>query len=294
MSLANSIKELDKHSEKLNDELVDFFKGLWETQEAIEAIDWEPKTDLTELRRQAALGTPIFSVESPGLSAKYLTENLVTVANYVASRVADFKAVADKINELSANGAVLPFEDEVLEKAFFATDELVASVAELVGVDMEDPVYGYLNLAVVSTLEPSAAKAAAKLDLPESSKGDEDGAYCPVCGLQSPLGLHEDAGASTGSPRFMWCSFCDIKFPYPRMRCTRCGNNNQEDVSYRYAEGDESHRIYFDTKCGGTQKIVAEVGLMYIPDPRVEDLLMLDLEQDVWAALDEEIEAASN
>jgi FdhE protein len=68
--------------------------------------------------------------------------------------------------------------------------------------------------------------------------------YCPVCGGRA--GMDELAGEE--GRRFLSCSTCSFRWPYPRMKCPYCGNEDAESLSY-FTAGDEPSRVNVCRKC---------------------------------------------
>lgn len=288
MDLTKSKKELQRHAKDLGQEYVDFFTGLWDVQESIEPLEWEPK-DTQALTDAAKAGAPMFSLEAPVMTAQYLFENLAKVARYIADKVSSFDAYPRKIEQILEAGDEAPLlSTEALSSIFLDQSAAITELAEALDIETDSADFEYLRLALSAVLEPTAHAAAAKVDVPEITNFKE--ALCPVCGSPSPVGVHKDAGVNEGSPREMWCSLCGINYRFYRIACTRCGNKSQEELGYSFAEGDDAHRIYTCTSCLGTQKIVLETGLKYVPDPRAEGLAMVELEEQVQEALFEAAE----
>ena len=72
---------------------------------------------------------------------------------------------------------------------------------------------------------------------PETAEGWREG-YCPVCG--SRAGMAELAGEE--GQRFLSCSCCAFRWPFPRLSCPFCGCANPEDLSY-FTVGDGPFRV---------------------------------------------------
>lgn len=78
---------------------------------------------------------------------------------------------------------------------------------------------------------------------PERFDGWKEG-YCPVCG--SRAGMDELAGEE--GKRFLSCSTCFFRWPFPRIRCPFCGNTDPETLSY-FTAGDGPVRVGVCRKC---------------------------------------------
>lgn len=283
MDLSKSKKALKRYEKDLGPAYVDFFVGLWDVQEGIEAVDWEPKNP-QELFDAAVDATPMFAIEAPLVTDAFLHENISKVADYIASKVESFAAVAHKIKQVAEAGDEAPaLSPEALTRLFVDQSAALEGLAEIYGVEMATADFEYLRLALATAIEPTAVAAAKKLELPEETNFNEG--ICPVCGSPAPIAIHEDAGSNEGQPRKMWCGLCSTTYRFPRIACARCGNKRQDELTYHFAEGDDNHRVYTCNSCLGTLKVVSERRLDYMPDPRAESVAMVDLEEQVQEEL---------
>ena len=69
--------------------------------------------------------------------------------------------------------------------------------------------------------------------------------HCPVCG--SAPRLADLSGE--GGKRRLHCSLCETAWPYPRLRCPFCENDNREELSYLRAESEEGLRVDLCGRC---------------------------------------------
>jgi FdhE protein len=69
-------------------------------------------------------------------------------------------------------------------------------------------------------------------------------AYCPVCG--SRAGMDEIAGEE--GKRNLSCSACFFRWPFPRIRCPYCGNDDPDALSY-FTAGEGPVRVGVCRKC---------------------------------------------
>lgn len=68
--------------------------------------------------------------------------------------------------------------------------------------------------------------------------------YCPICG--SRAGMGEICGEE--GKRFLSCSSCSFKWPYKRLQCPYCGNEDPETLSY-FIVGEGPTRVDVCRKC---------------------------------------------
>jgi len=74
--------------------------------------------------------------------------------------------------------------------------------------------------------------------------------HCPVCGTAPRLA---DLSGEGGKRR-LHCSLCETAWPYPRLRCPFCENDNKKDLSYLRAENEEGLRVDVCGRCNNYLK----------------------------------------
>lgn len=89
----------------------------------------------------------------------------------------------------------------------------------------------------------TALERAAESVKPDSVSGWAE-STCPVCG--SRAGMDELAGEE--GKRYLCCSTCFFRWPFPRLACPYCGNRDPETLSY-FVAGDEPTRVSVCRKC---------------------------------------------
>ncbi|OEF95942.1 formate dehydrogenase accessory protein FdhE [Desulfuribacillus alkaliarsenatis] len=78
-------------------------------------------------------------------------------------------------------------------------------------------------------------------DLPVNSRPT-----CPVCGQFADFAvLDEDKHGK----RYLICIQCDVKWPYKRMGCSYCGNDDYDKLGYIVLEDVEGYKIYHCEEC---------------------------------------------
>jgi FdhE protein len=107
---------------------------------------------------------------------------------------------------------------------------------------------------------------------PARFEGWKEG-YCPVCG--SRAGMDELSGEE--GHRRLSCSACFFRWPWPRIRCPYCGNDDPETVSY-FTAGEGPVRVGVCRKCSRYIKTRdARLGNASVP-MEAEDLATLHLD----------------
>ena len=97
---------------------------------------------------------------------------------------------------------------------------------------------------------------------------------CPTCGGE-PLMARLDK--ETGK-KWLFCSLCHSEWPFRRLECPFCGNNNQESLRYFYSEDEEAYRVDVCDKCKRYTKTVDARKTESIRSLLVEDLATLPLD----------------
>lgn len=146
-----------------------------------------------------------------------------------------------KAIEEKRNGAPVLMKDVLASKY-----EAIEDSANALNVD--SPVLALLlRLSLRPSLLIIAQTVLDHLDLSPWSFG-----HCPVCG--SAPRLADLSGE--GGKRRLHCSLCETAWPYPRLRCPFCENDNREDLSYLRAESEEGLRVDLCGRCDNYLKTV--------------------------------------
>jgi FdhE protein len=134
----------------------------------------------------------------------------------------------------------------------------------------------WVRVAAGPVLETGAAGVAVP--------GQWKGAACPVCGGQPQASaIAEESGEfMAGSPRSLICGRCATWWPYPRVTCPSCGEDDSRLIESFLVEGRRSVRVDTCATCRGYIKTfdLRERGAVEIV-PLVDDVATLTL--DVWA-----------
>lgn len=97
--------------------------------------------------------------------------------------------------------------------------------------------------------------------------------YCPVCGSRPAMGeLVGEEGR-----RFLSCSGCSFRWPFKRLKCPFCGNEDAEELSY-FTAGDGPTRVVVCAGCSRYIKVRdSRAGRADVP-LEAEDLATLHLD----------------
>jgi Protein involved in formate dehydrogenase formation len=105
--------------------------------------------------------------------------------------------------------------------------------------------------------------------------------YCPVCGGAPWIGVRRAESESDGARRYLGCGLCGGEWPFVRIRCPSCLEEDPYKLPSFRAEGHEAVRI---EACETCRRYVKSIDLTddARPIPEVDELLSLSM--DLWAA----------
>lgn len=77
---------------------------------------------------------------------------------------------------------------------------------------------------------------------------DWEQSCCPVCGYFPDMALLKDA---MEGKRFLHCALCETEWPYKRLACAICGEENAEKLGYLALEDSSEYRADYCNNCHG-------------------------------------------
>lgn len=218
-------------------------KEVLEAYEAILGICRDAKPVLPETSMDQSLvrlkqeeGFPLFSREDLPLDMECASDLLVAFFMHLGERQPHMKKAFEKaIQELR--------QDESLAQKLFSS-VLARDMEALQGISqgwgLPAPMLYFL---AVTALKPSLSlirkRYVGALELTTWEQG-----YCPLCGSEPYMAYLDKKGK-----RHLHCELCGTQWPYPRVKCPFCQNQDQESLGYFHPEGDEGIRVYFCRKC---------------------------------------------
>ncbi|MDI9569927.1 MAG: formate dehydrogenase accessory protein FdhE [Pseudomonadota bacterium] len=115
----------------------------------------------------------------------------------------------------------------------------------------EEETFDLIDLFLEECLRPAFERVAAKYgEAALRSKWAEG--YCPICGKEPKIGeIKEEEGK-----RYLFCNQCGIEWPFLRIKCPFCGNEEQQTLAYFTVEDDERYRVDVCNECKRYIKIV--------------------------------------
>jgi FdhE protein len=119
---------------------------------------------------------------------------------------------------------------ELTEAALAGQPHIIHERAGALGLDVT------LTASVIPlALFPILVPIRAGLE-PLLAAGHWTGGYCPVCGGYPKLG--EFRGLE--QIRFLRCGLCAAEWPFPRLRCPACGNDDHRQIGYLHVDGEQN------------------------------------------------------
>jgi FdhE protein len=132
----------------------------------------------------------------------------------------------------------------MLKAALTSNYEAIEGSAKALNIDSPVLVL-LLHLSLRPSLLVIAQAVLENLDLSLWNHG-----HCPVCG--SAPRLADLSGE--GGKRRLHCSLCETAWPYQRLRCPFCENDNRKELSYLRAENEEGFRVDLCGRCNNYLK----------------------------------------
>ena len=267
-------------------ERLEFFRGLWEAQATAadkyaESVSYRvPSAD--ELRDLSERSVAVLSVFPARIEPEAIAATAAEIASLMSSfdqfdasnRQALAKVSWERI--VAASDSSLAGSDPAAYvdacEALLVDDGLSADAARI-GASA-------ISLALRALLQ-GAAEAIQKARL--DGKADQPyPTHCPVCASPAGAARVGSGGKTKGRSRTLWCPQCGCVWDFERVRCARCGTQNQGHLHFFNVEGDDSHRIQTCDECGGYIRTVYEeddpLKNLYPFSFEVEDVLMARLD----------------
>lgn len=265
---------------------LEFFRGLWEAQAACaekyaDSVAYQvPSTD--ELKDLSDRSASVLS-EFP---ASIQTDALVSTIDQIASLMAAFEQFEEGAREaltkvrwdriVGASDLVLAGSDPAAYvdacESLLVDDGLSVDAARIGASAVSLSLRALLQRAAE---EIQAARLSGKADQPYPT-------HCPVCASPAGVARVGGGGKTKGRSRTLWCPQCGCVWDFERVRCARCGTQNQGHLHFFNVEGDDNHRIQTCDECGGYIRTVYEeddpLKNLYPFSFEVEDVLMARLD----------------
>jgi FdhE protein len=210
-------------------------------------------------------GFPLFSRETLPLDLKAASSLFYRLAEHLSSRRRKDKEGLKKLLAIAQSNSKW-IKDGI--DAFLAKDgTAISKMAEAVGLEPT-----VLRFLIHMALKPSLSNLRETVSA-EIQKDSWDYGYCPLCGSSPDMAYLNDQGK-----RFLHCELCGFEWPYPRLTCPFCGNDDHKKLGYFASEEEEGFRVDFCKKCNFYIKTL-DMRVIESPAPlEVENLVTLHLD----------------
>ena len=111
----------------------------------------------------------------------------------------------------------------------------------------------------------------------ESSRGDR---VCPFCGGAPQVSVLQSAGDADGGGRQLQCSVCFTLWPFRRVLCAFCGEEDERRLGYFHSPSFDHVRVDTCDTCKGYLKTV-DLTRLGLAVPVVDEVASASL--DLWA-----------
>lgn len=259
---------------------LDFFRKIWGVQDALINKGEKPAYEMPSPQALAAwnqAGESVLSHKPVAVDPAALADACRSVAACIAEqgvlvaqvndglKGADWDAMMQKADMSLAGAEPAAFVQEMVEIAAEGNDPTVADAIAMVA-----------SLALRTQLEAVAvdiykAILDAEADVPRP-------VTCPVCGGMATLARVGLTRSKNGRAKELWCSQCGTAWEFERVRCGRCGTQNQSHLHYFSLEGDDAHRLQSCDECGSYIRTLYQEGSAAPFSYEVEDVVMAKLD----------------
>lgn len=226
-------------------ELLDFYEKILSEEYRSEA---KPDVSLLcgpHLEGRNRKGQPLversaFVIDLPSAEALFWR-----LSGIVKARGGEVGERVEQIEEAIKYGS-LALERLLQEAA--AEEGALQRMAEECSLDPE-----LLTFLASSSIRPSV-EGCAKALIPFADLNAWYKRICPLCG--SPPKMAELKGEQWTSFRWLYCAFCGMSWPYRRLGCPFCGNQDHQRLDLLYVEEDRRCRI---ETCGACRRCIKVV-----------------------------------
>jgi len=129
-------------------------------------------------------------------------------------------------------------------------------------------------------LQPYAEQLAEQRMAPAVRREQKGTSSCPFCGGAPQLSILHADGAADGGGRSLQCAMCATIWPFRRVLCANCGEENEHRLGYYVADGLEHMRVDSCESCRHYLKAV-DLTRLGTAVPVVDEIAGAAL--DVWA-----------
>jgi len=246
-------------------EILESYRELVKLMKNVEPKPQDMKFEdrLEHMKREE--GFPVFSREDLPIDLEISSELLAKFLDYLSNSQREDK---DGLKKALQKTKSEPEWSIRLFKAILRQDEKTQSK---IGKDVDLDPKVLLFLSKIA-LRPSLSALYNAIS-PKIDKKKWDHGYCPLCGSQPDMAYFDKPGK-----RYIHCELCGEEWPFPRLKCPFCQNEDHETLGYFQADQEEGFRVDFCSKC---QKYIKTIDKRVFEDPapmELENLATLHLD----------------
>ena len=181
--------------------------------------------------------------------------------------------VAEKRTPEETKEIIERLEDGTIDYAKMICDSFSTPSYDEAEDDDEENVFDLLGFLIEESLRPALEVISEKygkfIEASEWSEG-----YCPICSREPKIGeLKDEEGR-----RYLFCSQCGLEWPYKRIKCPFCGNEDQQALAYFTIEDEEKYRVDVCNECKRYIKMVDLRNTKEEVNLDIEDIATLHLD----------------
>ena len=201
----------------------------------------ELNIDREDLRKRCEQGRSVLNPEELALDWGKISSLYKRLVELVGKRDDGRRQAEGLLKAIEERENGIPV---VLKAALTSNYDAIEASAKALNIDSPVMVL-LLHLSLRPSLLIIAQAVLENLDLSLWNHG-----HCPVCG--SAPRLADLSGE--GGKRRLHCSLCETAWPYQRLRCPFCENDNRKELSYLRAENEEGFRVDLCARCNNYLK----------------------------------------
>jgi FdhE protein len=272
--ISYSVDEIEKSAEALQrlrpayNDLLDFYKEIFVAQEnARSHIHIEPIAIPEHvLAIKVKEGFPLIN-HSEFVIEKAVSEDLLKALCHIALHANEKLALsADRLLKGMDSGR---FGTARIFKSFMAEEAgYLVHAAKEINIPQQ-----MLLFFIYNSIKPSVVVNARKLSKLLPPTEVTLSGSCPVCGNMPGFAAYEGEGE-----KYVFCSFCWLKWRIPRLFCVFCGNDAHQSLGYFYSEEEPEYRVDTCNKCKNYIKAVDARKLDRLSYPPLEQICTLHLD----------------
>jgi FdhE protein len=176
-------------------------------------------------------------------------------------------------------GVIAVGSSEIAESARRLIDGGDPAIDDLLSAGWREP-SGHAFLAKIA-LQPYAEHLRTLGVRPIDRDAARGSGACPFCGGAPQLAILESAGAADGGGRQLLCALCLTAWPFRRVLCAHCGEEDERRLGYFHTPAFDHLRVDACETCRHYVKTI-DLGRVGIAVPLVDEVAGGAL--DVWAS----------